>query len=173
MWMVWSWEKKSGIQKDGNIVSIKVTGKWYENDSYILADQARQVFYINDPKLGGNWRVVQPFQHRHIYDVDEMQEEAMDVDDFSFVEDGVYQENDVDDAFEVSLGERQSLNREDMDPEDVEELVISRLPEVVEENLEDVDEEDELDETLVDYCSTEDDSQQHSDSENDTDDDNS
>lgn len=116
---------------------------------------------------------MQPFQHRHIYDVDEMQEEAMDVDDFSFVEDGVYQENDVDDAFEVSLGEIQSLNREDMDPEDVEELVISRLPEVVEENLEDVDEEDELDETLVDYCSTEDDSQQQSDSENDTNDDNS
>ena len=164
--------KNSGIKKEGNIVSVRVTGKWYENDSYILADQARQVFYVNDPKLGADWRVVQPFQHRHIYDVDEIQEEAMDVDDFPLVEDGVYQENDIDDSFEVGLGEIQSLNREDMDPEDIEELVISRMPEVAEvENLENVDEEDEIDDTMIDYCSSDEDSQQNSDCDRESDDD--
>ncbi|XVE66074.1 hypothetical protein DITRI_Ditri08aG0052100 [Diplodiscus trichospermus] len=169
-------KRNSGIQKEGNIVSVKVTGKWYENDSYILADQARQVFYINDPKLGSEWRVVIPFQHRHIYDVDEMQDEAMDVDDDSLLEDGVYQENDIDGTFAFEVGdgddEIQSLNREDIDPDEIESLTVSRLPQVEEvENSEDVDEEDEIDDTMVDYCSSEENSEQNSDFDMGSDDD--
>ena len=34
-------KRNSGIQKDGNITSIKVTRRWYVNDCYILADQAK------------------------------------------------------------------------------------------------------------------------------------
>ncbi|XVE89193.1 hypothetical protein DITRI_Ditri19aG0130800 [Diplodiscus trichospermus] len=169
-------KRNSGIQKEGNIVSVKVTGKWYENDSYILADQARQVFYINDPKLGSEWRVVIPFQHRHIYDVDEMQDEAMDVDDDSLLEDGVYQENDIDGTFAFQVGdgddEIQSLNREDIDLDEIESLTVSRLPQVEEvENSEDVDEEDEIDDTMVDYCSSEENFEQNSDFDMGSDDD--
>ncbi|CAL1388845.1 unnamed protein product [Linum trigynum] len=43
---------------------------WYSADPYVLANQAKQVFYINDPKLGLNWRVVQRFNHRHIFSED-------------------------------------------------------------------------------------------------------
>ena len=53
--------RKSGIQKDGNITSVKVTRKWYQSDCYVLADQVKQVFYISNPKLGNDWSVVQPF----------------------------------------------------------------------------------------------------------------
>ncbi|KAL6582793.1 hypothetical protein OROMI_004871 [Orobanche minor] len=80
-WFGLGTKKRVGIQKEGNIISIRVTGKWYENEPFIMADQARQVFYINDPKLGGEWRVVQSFQHRHIYDVDEMQDGAENIDE--------------------------------------------------------------------------------------------
>ena len=59
-----------------------------------------------------------------------------------------------------------------MDPEDIEELVISRMPEVAEvENLENVDEEDEIDDTMIDYCSGDEDSQQNSDCDRESDDD--
>jgi len=37
---------------------VNTDRKWYESDSFILACQAVQVFYLDDPKLGGNWKVV-------------------------------------------------------------------------------------------------------------------
>ncbi|XP_057986582.1 uncharacterized protein LOC131171140 [Hevea brasiliensis] len=45
-------KRKTGVKKEGNIVSVKITRRWYQNDPYILAQQAKQIFYIDDPKLG-------------------------------------------------------------------------------------------------------------------------
>ncbi|KAL3656064.1 hypothetical protein CASFOL_000460 [Castilleja foliolosa] len=142
-----------------NIVSVRVDGKWYEEDSYILADQARQVFYINDPKLGRDWRVVIPVSHRHVYDVSEMINEEVD-DDVLFVENGVYQENDTNDALEVNLDEIPSLRRNDLDPEDVDASLgqgLSRMGDVA-----DIDDVDDLDDTMVDYYSSDDEGSQKS-----------
>ena len=47
--------RKSSIYIDGDIVSVNISRTWYENDSYVLACQANQIFYINDTKLGKNW----------------------------------------------------------------------------------------------------------------------
>ncbi|KAL6549263.1 hypothetical protein OROHE_009108 [Orobanche hederae] len=137
-----------------------------------MADQARHVFYINDPKLGGEWRVVQPFQHRHIYDVDEMQYGAENIDEIQ-VQEEVYQEDHIDDAFDVSLGEIQSLRRENTNMEEIEQLITLGTPEVHEDVDLDSSEEDELDDTLVDYYSSDEDSQKISVSDDDSDDDNS
>ena len=71
--------RKSSIYIDGDIVSVNISCTWYENDSYVLACQAKQIFYINDTKLGKNWRVVQKFQHRHVFDVPELQNDSMDI----------------------------------------------------------------------------------------------
>ncbi|KAL8523261.1 hypothetical protein ACS0TY_013294 [Phlomoides rotata] len=71
-------------------------------------------------------KLSKPFQHRHIYDVDEMQDEAVNIDEIE-IEDEVYQENHIDDAFDVGLGEIQSLRRKDTDVEDVEQLKILLL----------------------------------------------
>ena len=49
-------------------------------------------FYINDPKLGGNWRIVQKFQDRHIYDVPEIQNSNVESDEFCFTNDDMYQD---------------------------------------------------------------------------------
>ncbi|KAL3654668.1 hypothetical protein CASFOL_001403 [Castilleja foliolosa] len=141
-----------GLQKEGNIVSVRVDGKWYEEDSYILADQARQVFYINDPKLGKNWRVVIPVSHRHVYDVSEMADEDIDADDVLSVENGVYQENVTNDPLEVGLGEIELLRRNDLDQEDIDDTIIQVGTRMVDAT--DLDGIDELDDTMVDYYST-------------------
>ncbi|KAG8379629.1 hypothetical protein BUALT_Bualt07G0108800 [Buddleja alternifolia] len=60
--------KKSTIQVDGSITAINVSRTWYEEDPFVLASQTKQVFYIDDVKLGKNWRIVQEFQHRHVFD---------------------------------------------------------------------------------------------------------
>nr|GMD40896.1 AC084762_14 putative transposon protein [Ipomoea batatas] len=86
--------KKSCIQHDGIFTSIKVSSFWYKNDPYVLASQAKQVFYLNDPKLGLNWRVVQQFQHRHIYDENEVGSIPDDKDDTHDNND-VYQDNEM------------------------------------------------------------------------------
>jgi len=35
----------------------------------VLPSQVQQVFYVHNTKLGANWRVVEKFQHRRIWDV--------------------------------------------------------------------------------------------------------
>ena len=47
--------RKSSIHIDGDIISVNVSRTWYENDSYVLACQAKHIFYVNDTKLGKNW----------------------------------------------------------------------------------------------------------------------
>ncbi|KAL3626909.1 hypothetical protein CASFOL_029220 [Castilleja foliolosa] len=145
-------KKRTGLQKEGNIVSVRVDGKWYEEDSYILADQARQVFYINDPKLGTNWRVVIPVSHRHVYDVSEMADEDIDADDVLSVENRVYQENVTNDPLEVGPGEIELLRRNDLDQEDTDDTIIQVGTQMVDAT--DLDDIDELDDTMVDYYST-------------------
>jgi hypothetical protein len=62
---------RTELKDDGFFKSINFGSLWYKNDSYILATQARKVFYLADTKLGKNWHVVQTFDHRHLYNVSE------------------------------------------------------------------------------------------------------
>jgi len=59
------------MKDDGYFKSINIQGRWYKNDPFILATEASQVFFLEDNKLGPSWRVVQDFGHRHIFDVEE------------------------------------------------------------------------------------------------------
>ncbi|KAL3644293.1 hypothetical protein CASFOL_012225 [Castilleja foliolosa] len=159
-------KKLTRIKKEGNIVSVRVDGKWYEEDSYILADQARQVFYINDPKLGHDWRVVIPVSHRHVYDVSEMINEEID-DDVLFVENGVYQENDTNDVLEVNLDEIESLRRNDLDPDDIDATLYQGVPRMG--DVANIDDVEDLDDTMVDYNSSEEGSEKSHNSDYDSD----
>ena len=40
----------------------------------ILATQAYQVFYLEDPKNGTNWKIVQVVQNKHVWDVPEVKD---------------------------------------------------------------------------------------------------
>jgi hypothetical protein len=59
------------MKNDGYFKSINIQGRWYKNDPYIMATDAAQIFLLEDTKFGPNWRVVQEFGHRHIFDVEE------------------------------------------------------------------------------------------------------
>jgi hypothetical protein len=65
-------EKKTALKDDGFFKSINTGSLWYKNDCYILATQDRKVFYLPDTEWGGYWQVVQTFDHRHVYNVREI-----------------------------------------------------------------------------------------------------
>ena len=50
--------KKTGLKDDGHFKSINIGKCWYKNDPFILATQSTKVFYLQDTKYGGDWRVV-------------------------------------------------------------------------------------------------------------------
>ncbi|KAL0367510.1 UNVERIFIED_CONTAM: hypothetical protein Sradi_3641100 [Sesamum radiatum] len=53
------WFEGKSIQKNKyNCTSINTSKPWKTNESYVLASQEQQVFYINDIKLDSNWKVV-------------------------------------------------------------------------------------------------------------------
>ncbi|CAL5414354.1 unnamed protein product [Camellia sinensis] len=57
---------------DTHVTSVDVKSRWYEHDPFVFPAQVEQVFYVNDTKLGGNWRVGERFHHRGIWNVPEM-----------------------------------------------------------------------------------------------------
>ena len=63
--------KTVGIKDDEYFKSININSFWYKSDPFILATQSTQIFYLQDNDLGNDWRVVQKFEHRGIYDVPE------------------------------------------------------------------------------------------------------
>ncbi|KAJ9538028.1 hypothetical protein OSB04_030761 [Centaurea solstitialis] len=60
--------RKKRCTTKNNITSISVNSEWFKSDPYILATQAKQVFYIEDPSENHNWRVVEDVNHRKIWD---------------------------------------------------------------------------------------------------------
>ncbi|WMV25908.1 hypothetical protein MTR67_019293 [Solanum verrucosum] len=146
--------KKTGMQKDKNFTSINVNRFWYEHDSFVLATQAKQVFYICDPKLGKNWRIVQKFQDRHIYDVLEMQNSKVESDELHII-DEVYQDVSMEsNMIDVSIEDMPiQLHRDDVDSITLDssayELKVQTEHEVG-YNTEDFDLEDD---SIIEYIS--------------------
>ncbi|KAM6581559.1 hypothetical protein CsatA_005333 [Cannabis sativa] len=64
---------------ENNITSINTRGYWYQDEPYILANQVKQVFYLEDPLRGRDWKVVEDISHRQIWDINDNEDET-DVD---------------------------------------------------------------------------------------------
>jgi len=64
--------KHTSLKDDGFYKSINISNLCCKKDSFILATQATQVFYFPDNKHGKNWRIVQRFNHRHLYNVSQI-----------------------------------------------------------------------------------------------------
>ena len=64
-----TYPRKKRLLTYKNIISIFINSEWYKDDPFILASQAKQMFYIADPFNGPNWLVVQEFSHRHFWDI--------------------------------------------------------------------------------------------------------
>ncbi|GJU31109.1 reverse transcriptase domain-containing protein [Tanacetum coccineum] len=53
-----------------NKTSISTKDDLWKENQYILATQARQVFYLEDPSRSHHWKVVQEVNHQNIWDKD-------------------------------------------------------------------------------------------------------
>ena len=65
------WFLPAGIRNDGYFKSINV-GRLCKkgDDDYILATQAKKVFYLTDrDPANKGWKIVQTYDHRHLYNV--------------------------------------------------------------------------------------------------------
>ncbi|KAG8382296.1 hypothetical protein BUALT_Bualt05G0062100 [Buddleja alternifolia] len=64
------WFEGKSVQKDKyNYTSINTSKPWNTNEPYVLASQAQQVFYVNDIKLGNDWKIVIEAQEDVIFEV--------------------------------------------------------------------------------------------------------
>jgi hypothetical protein len=149
--------KISRLQNDGYFKSINVGSLCCKDDSLIFATQARRIFYLPDTKMGDKWQVVQTFDHRHLYNVNES--------DSPHYNAPAYQE---DECFEVD-GQRQTvsdntyekpLNRDDEPALVFEASEIARFVKESNKHVHESDvqyEDDEEDKTLLEYCDSDDD----------------
>ncbi|KAL9688135.1 hypothetical protein QQ045_032549 [Rhodiola kirilowii] len=82
---------EENIKIDHGIISIDTSSTWYDDAPYCLAKHAQQVFYVEDPKFGDNWKVVNVVAQRGTYSNSCI---ARD-DESSQVADEAYQEDDT------------------------------------------------------------------------------
>jgi hypothetical protein len=59
--------RKSKIRNDGYFTSINTGDYWYQDDPYIIVEEATKAFDLPDTLLQHPWRVVQKFEHRHLW----------------------------------------------------------------------------------------------------------
>lgn len=144
--------KKTAMKDDGLFRSINIGTFWYKRDCFILATQARQVFYLPDNKNGKDWQIVQPFKHRHLFNVNEQIAEPSTASPYQ--ETDCIEENgrrpEVDDILPDI-----PLNRYDEDRQVVDAAVVARLmmqnpPCAADGEGSDDDEEDD---TVLEYWS--------------------
>ncbi|KAL9690817.1 hypothetical protein QQ045_011228 [Rhodiola kirilowii] len=55
------------IKMEHGILSIDTSNTWYEDAPYCLAKHTQQVFYLEDPKFGDSWKVVNVVAQRGTY----------------------------------------------------------------------------------------------------------
>ncbi|CAN6250835.1 unnamed protein product [Urochloa humidicola] len=149
--------KKTKLKNDGFFKSINIGSLWYKNDCYILATQARKVFYLPDTKWGEKWQVVQTFDHRHLYNVREI--DAIHYNAPAYQEDES-REDDGRGQVVSNVTYDKPLNRDDeqgiiFEAADIARLVKEKKQEAAQvsdgEDSDGEDSEDEEDDTLLEY----------------------
>ncbi|KAH7836325.1 hypothetical protein Vadar_034715 [Vaccinium darrowii] len=127
------------ICSDPHFTSIDVRGRWFKNDPFVHPSQAKQVFYVNDTKLGDNWKVAERVQHRAIWDTPEMDDLEPSV-----AMNDAFQQDETTDFVPIAAEDPVDVQftRSDIDPEIIPSSVVLELDN---EELQDStdDEEDE------------------------------
>jgi len=141
--------KKNGLRDDGFFKSINIGSLWYKNDRFILATQARKVFYLLDTKWGENWLDVQTFDHRHLYNVREI--ENVHYNAPAYQEDESREEEGRRQAVS-NITYDQPLNRYDEQGIMFEAADFAHLVKEREQQTQVIDGEDDEDDTVLEYC---------------------
>ena len=71
--------RKNRINIVDGFTSINTRNRWYKDEPFILVSQAAQVFYVDDYKLGQDWKIVQQIQPRHVWDIPEIESNELEV----------------------------------------------------------------------------------------------
>ncbi|KAM3332499.1 hypothetical protein ACQJBY_027972 [Aegilops geniculata] len=122
-------ESNKPVRIDDDFVSVNIGSKWYQDDSFVLASQVSQVFYVRDTKLKGDWLVVQKAPHRHLFDPQVWNQ--VNEDDAS--EDIAFQEEEatnvsIDESFEGNVSCRHDVAPEIVtDPKELASLKESHV----------------------------------------------
>jgi hypothetical protein len=148
--------KTRGPRDDGHFKAINVQSLWYKTDPFILATQSKKIFYLQDTSLGKDWRVVQKFEHRNIYDVAEKDEVSHDVhqDDYcSDTEHVVQAEADTEHVVQAGADNEVRHNIQGGEASiikgNLQDLIRSKKQPIIHEDSEDEEEDD----TVLQYCS--------------------
>ncbi|KAK1431944.1 hypothetical protein QVD17_08759 [Tagetes erecta] len=138
---------------DHNLTLIDITSKWYVDEPFILANQAQQVFYLNDLARGKNWMVAQKVNHRNIYDILEHDEDIASMND-------IFQEDESSELPPLlpreELPNTSMIVRKDVEPETLQyEAVVAirtgnaSMDDLEEEEEDDDDDDDDDDEGVI------------------------
>ncbi|KAL5764358.1 hypothetical protein ACOSQ2_016952 [Xanthoceras sorbifolium] len=69
------------------IMSVNIRNIWYKNESFVLACQTQQIFYLNDIKLGDDWRVELEIEKEDELDLDDPYQQQQSQNIINIVED--------------------------------------------------------------------------------------
>ncbi|CAL8991489.1 unnamed protein product [Prunus brigantina] len=72
--------RSGSVKIDNGLLSVNINRTWYDDDPYILANMATQIVYLDDPKAGNGWKVVQKMDHRNVYAIPELDPTDNDID---------------------------------------------------------------------------------------------
>ncbi|XP_028965019.1 uncharacterized protein [Malus domestica] len=78
LWFDTNPHNRTSVKRDHGLLSVNSTRHWYDEDPYILATMAKQIFYLDDPKAGNGWKVVQKIERRGLYDIPELDHDDND-----------------------------------------------------------------------------------------------
>ncbi|XP_070664511.1 uncharacterized protein [Malus domestica] len=78
LWFDTNPHNRTSVKRDHGLLSVNSTRHWYDEDPYILATMAKQIFYLDDPKAVNGWKVVQKIERRGLYDIPELDHDDND-----------------------------------------------------------------------------------------------
>ena len=119
-------DRRRGIRVDNHMISVNIDRTWYKEEPFVLACQASQCFYLKDPRVKGNWYVVQKFIDRNMYD---LPPGPLSKDHDSEPNSGdAYQEDESANVYttveSTDVGVATPLNRSDIEPSPIDDLAI-------------------------------------------------
>ncbi|CAL8112692.1 unnamed protein product [Prunus armeniaca] len=70
--------RQGSVKIDHGLLSVNINRTWYD-DGYILANMAKQIVYLDDPKVGSGWKVALQMDQRNMYVILELDPTVSDV----------------------------------------------------------------------------------------------
>ncbi|KAK6789448.1 hypothetical protein RDI58_013247 [Solanum bulbocastanum] len=128
---------------------------WTINDLPAYATQAKQVFYMEDPKLGENFQIALKFQDKHLYDVPEKETLETESDELHIKNDEVYQDMSLESNSIVcdTVDMLSQLHRDDVDFVILDANVIELEAQKEQEVHYNEENSDQENETMIEYIS--------------------